>query len=342
MPIIPPIITNKPVVLTPVGGSAGSATGSISISSAATLRAFPIQICGFVPLTNCATTECRTFNGGCYINPVYGNIGDINSTYQNDLNSFFINDSLRRIYKIYLQKVDALGNWTQVADLLSSVTYGTNHAFGSLTGHATYMGYTINWGYVLTHLGTGTYRVNFYSNVAGSLPYCFNSEPFRLMPFNCNAANHTVKFEANQSGMIGSHNSDTTVFDLCGITLYDSIRVNGIFREVSPTKIDEYLEYQTGAMDLVNAKLVLKYIWESQMLPEYIYKRLMTYGGLSGSAFASDYNISNSRYDIKLLPIIMKSMEIEPNKANRQTPVKIQCESGIQSVIKSTSCNLVH
>lgn len=332
----------RPVVLTPVGGSVGTAVGAISTTAAATLRALPVQICGFVPLTNCSTTECRSFNGSCYINPVYGTIGVSTSAYENDLNSFFINDTLRRRYKIYLQKVDSAGNWVQVADLLSTVTYGISHIFGSFPTHPTYMGFTINWGYVLTHQGSGIYRLNFTSNVAGNLPYCDYSEPFRLMPFNCNAANHTVKFEANQSGMVGSHNSDTSVFDLCGITLYDSIRINGLFREVSPTKIDEYLEYQTGAMDLVNAKLVLKYLWESQMIPEYIYKRLMVYGGLSGSMFASDYNLSNSRYDIKLIPIIMKSLEIEPNKANRQTPVKIQCESGIQSIIKSTSCNLVH
>lgn len=353
MPIAGP---STPVPLTPTGGTTGSAVGSMSsVIIIAGRNGPPIQICGFIPLTDCSITECRTFNGSCHINPVFGTMGVIGGNYVNDVNSFFLSDSFKRVAIFILQKLDpALNVWNDSATIGSTLpsmfpfssAYGTFYSYGFFSGQPKYFGININWGNVLSLKGSGVYRLKIYSpnsilGRAKPYPYCLTSEAFRLSPFNCNVANHTVKFEANQTGMIGSHNSDKNVFDLCGINLYDSVRVNGIFREVSPTKIDEYLEYQTGIMDLVNAKLVLKYIWESQMLPEYIYKRLMTYGGLSGSAFVSDYNLSNSRYDIKLLPIIMKSMEIEPNKANRQTPVKIQCESGIQSIIKSTSCNLI-
>lgn len=346
---MPTSISASPVVLTPAGGSSGYVTGGLSTATASLVTVNPIQLLGLSPLTPCAATECRTYNGSCYINPVFGTVNVAKSSYENDLNTWFINDSLGRLYDVVLQKADlSFKTWSDVATMATSAssvtTYGTNYKYGYFSTSppkSRYFGFQINWGNVLTIKGGGVYRVLFRTsaNDRSKFPYCLASETFRLYPFNCNKANYTVKFEINSTGKVGSHLSDGNVFDICGATFYDSIRVNGRFIETNPTTSENYLEYQTGLMDLTSGEVILKYEWESKLLPEYIYKRLFVYGTLSGRMYASDYNLDNPRYDIKQISIIIKSMNMEKTKGNRQLPVVIQCEAGIQSIIKSTSCD---
>lgn len=356
--------SSKAITLFPSGGTPAIISGSSTSSIGRLIDPYPVQIIGFDPLTRCDENECRSFNGGCYISPVFGTVGTTGSTYENDLTSYFIDDQMERTVIFVLQKLDIVYNvWNDLINVASTshysypftAGYGTFFNYGDFPAHPTYIGFQLNWGSVITINGGGIYRIKIYSPAVilggtpidpnpylskpNPFPYCYTGSAFRALPFSCDAANYTVKFEANASGKIGSHLSNAYVFDLCGINLYDSVRVNGIFKEVNPTVTEEYLEYQNGLMDLASAEIVLKYQYESKMLPEYVYKRLFVYGTLTSSLFASDYNFSNARNNIKLLPVVMKSIDVTNNKSNRQTSVVIPCESGIQSIIKSTSCD---
>ena len=335
------------IILVPSGGVPSSVSGGTSANNAKPVTLDVAQLLGFIPMSDCDASECRVFNGNCYINPVFGTINAISSTYENDYSTFFFYDSLHRLYEWVLQKKDEHYNtWSDVATMGN--TYGTKYNynyFGST--HPYYFGFQLNWGAVLTLQGAGIYRVKLkttlvYEQRNPKKKYCKVSEPFRLLPFNCNVADVTVRFETTNTGNMGSHLSNGDVFDLCNMTLYDSIRLPGFFGHKKGSYSETILEYQTGLIDVVRDETVLKYNYQSRLLPQYIHDRFMVYGMMANALYVSDYNRSNSDYNIKQFRIHKAgNYEPVPNKANRLTFVSVDFVAGIQSIIKSTSCDKI-
>lgn len=347
-------ISEIPVDLTPTGGTTGLITGGFTTGVAQELTVLPIQLAGFIPLTDCSAEECRTYNGQCYKNKVLGSYNINSSTYENDLSTFFLYDAMRRIANFTLQKLDErLQVWNDQALIGStypllypfSPSYGTFYGYGYFTTHPNYMGVQINWGNVLTVSGPGVYRLKVVapSNIAGfpaAFPYCMTSEAFTLLLFDCEVADRTAKFEANNSGKLGSHLSNGTTYDLCNATFYDSIRLPGFFGHKKGGYDRVQLEYQNGLIDPVRDENILKYQWLSRFLPQYIHDRFMAYGMMADSIFVSDYNYNNSDYNIRKKRIVADG-GYEPvyNAMNRLSDVKVDFKEGIQSIIKSTSCD---
>lgn len=347
------------------GGSSGLISGGFVTATAVVLTVDPIQLLGFVPMVDCSFNECREFFGKCYNNPVFGTININSSTYENDVSNFFFDDSMKRVAIFVLQKLDQqLLVWNDQATIGSSFpalfpsvsTYGTFYNYTTFSTHTTYFGIQINWGHVLALKGSGIYRLKLYSpnmipggslidpnpynNKPNPFPYCMVSEPFDLKPFNCNIAKRTVKFEVNQSGMIGSITTDGYVFDLCNMIMYDSIRVKGFFG-FEKTQYDEILlEYETGLIDRVRDEAVQKFEFIMHPSPKYIHDRFKTYGLMADNTYVSDYNLNNSDYDIKKKSVI-KAGGYEPKyyTGNRLSSVKVEFKEGIQGVIKSSSCD---
>lgn len=361
-------ISKSAVSITPAGGSAGVTSGASGKLTSDALTVFPYQLIGFVPLTLCSFSECRTFNGSCYLNPVFGTQNEIGSTYENDLSTFYINDSLKRVTKFILQKLNRVSlTWTDLAvigstnpSMFPSVsTYGSFYNYGHslFTTHPKYFGMRVNWGSVLTLQGTGVYRImvlsptvlpggtpidpNPFLNRPNPYPYCMASEPFNLNPFNCDRAHGTAKFEANQSGRIGSIDIAGYVFDLCNISLYDSIRQIGFFGNEKTGYDEIMLEHQNGLMDRVRDEALQRFDWGSKPMPKYIHDRFKSYGMMADSLWVSDYNKNNADYNIKK-KMIVKSAGYEPEypKGSRLSWVKTEFKEGIQSVIKSSSCEI--
>lgn len=346
-------ISDTPVRLTPVGGSTGTITGASGSAITLIIDPLPQQIIGFNPLTGCSFEECRTFPGNCYINRAFGTIGAISPAYNNDFAGWFVQDDMTRGFVIRLQKLDIrLKVWSNAVTIGStstllfpySTSYGSFFNYGYFTGHPTYFGVNVNWGAVITLQGAGTYRLKVESPMTlnRTLPYCMISEPVDVQQFDCDRADSTVKFEANQSGKIGSHLSNGLVFDLCGINLYDSIRVEGIFghKKGGYDKIEQ--EYQTGLIDQVRDENILKYQFMSELLPQWVHDRLMTYGMMATSLFVSDYCKNNSDYNIKMKRVVKDGgYEPEYNRLSRLASVKVDMKEGIQSIIKSTACDPV-
>lgn len=354
MPI--PVITavsSKPVVINPAGGAGGLILGGSILLSARSITQAAIQICGFIPLVDCNLVECRKFIDSCYINPVFGKIQSTKSTYENDISTFIVDDQLKRITAFTLQKKDdRLKTWSDSVTIFSTnhfampftTGYCTSYAYGFFTAHPTYVGVQINWGAVLAGKGPGQYRLKVYSPTTNPryivpFPYCLVSEEFLLKPFNCNLADRTVKFEANISGRMGSITTDGQVFDLCNMNYFDSVRVKGFFG-FETTGYDEIMrEAQTGLMDRVRDEAIQKFDFIGHPMPKYIHDRLKTYGLMADSTYVSDYNLNNADYDIKQKSIV-KAAGYEPKQYQRtrlQT-VRTQFKEGIQSVIKSSSC----
>jgi hypothetical protein len=304
-------------------------------------------------LTDCNYNECRIFDGHCYNNPVFGTI-NTPSAYNNDVSSFFIYDSLLRVTLFVIQKLDmVMGVWNDMATIGSSLpgvfpwvsTYGSFYPYGTFSAHPKYIGVQINWGNVMALNGTGIYRLKvtspaFVDTRAKPFPYCMISEPFDLKPFNCNIAIRTVKFEANMSGRIGSITTDGSVFDLCNMTMYDSIRVKGFFGFEKSQYDEILLEYETGLIDRVRDESIQKFEFIGHPMPKYIHDRLKVYGLMADSLYVSDYNLNNADYDIKFKAVV-KTGGYEPKYYTRNRLSSVVCafKEGIQGVIKSSSCD---
>lgn len=328
------------IQLTPSGGSAMDNMGASKNDTPSYTRLLPvIQLLGFVPLTSCSATECRTWNDDCYINRVFGTVSETLSTYENDISTFMVNNTLDwRSVPVLQEKNEGSGVWSDVANLSS--TYGTFYNNGSIAGHGKYTGIRLNWGTVLALHGSGYYRVKFnlYAPNVGLID-CLISEQFYLMPFSCKAADRTVKFEIYTTGKVGSIDTDGYVFDLCNYTFFDSVRVPGFFG-YETTQYDEIaLEYQTGLIDPVRDEAIQKFKFFCRPMPKYLHDRLKSYGLMANKLLVSDYNYNNSDYAIRQKHVV-KAGGYEPkyDKATRLSSVTVDFREGVQSVIKSTSC----
>lgn len=356
---MPEIVLAPP---TPVVTGAGPAPTLIS-AGGLTRAALPmIQIAGLSPLTECDATECRSIPVDCCIeNLVFGNLlpskaGGLASppaisTYENDLQTWFVDygaaaGTLSAAVTIYLQRLNGC-DWENAATLNNN-TYGRYYALRSIASHLTYAGYTINWGLVLKYKGIGCYRLKFVAQMLPSRPSvtdkCMASEPFKLRAWNCTMAHKTVKFECLVTGKLGDINRDGKYFDLCGMTLYDSLRTWGFFgNEKTPEYSQVITEYPNGQQVLIRDEAIQIFEFKSRLLPKFTHDRLKVYFMMADTRLISDYNRNNSDYAIKAKPIIGASgwePEYKDKLWNRTATVTVKFKEAVQGVIKSLCCDV--
>lgn len=337
----------EPVLLPVEGGEAAVCSGKPGRGKPEVMQnANPLQLVGFIPLTDCLASECRQFNGKCYTNPVFGTVGATGSTYENDVTWFYWSDTMMRPLNFTLQKLnERLRVWDDLISTTNPNTTGTYIPYNTFPGKPTYSGVSVNWGSILTLAGAGTYRIKIGTvGAQGSdgarHPACFVSEPFKLLPFHCNLARGTTKFESVINGKIGSIDMDGYVFDLCGVLFFDSVRIPGYFGNETTSYDSVELEYQTGLIDPVRDEAIQKFKWSSKMIPKYLHDRLKAYGLMADFLYVSDYNVNNPDYNIKKKLIVKAgSYEPVPYKGTRLMNVTVDFKEGYQSVIKTSSCD---
>lgn len=187
---------------------------------------------------------------------------------------------------------------------------------------------------------TSTTTINYTSTLTG----CLISEPFKLLPFDCNAANYTVKFETNLTGIIGDKRIDYLLYDLTGFTLYDSIRLYGFFGDEKATYKEVNLQWgrpQLGLIQKVRDEMISQFEFRCERpMPKYIHDRLKAYGVMADQLWVSDYNTFNADYEIKQM-LVVKNGEYTPtyfeDKGSRYLIAKMNFNKGVQSSIK-TDC----
>lgn len=365
MPDFP--IATIPVVSHTVPGQVKGVGGKVpTYSRPPLIRVDPIQVVGLVPLHPCGETECRSMPEPdcCPRRLVFGGDGilansNVAPSYERDFNNFMIDLAIYGANSgatctIVLQKCSGRATWANVATL-NNGTYGVFTPLNVLTNHKTYTGYLVNWSKVLALQGAGIYRIKFSTAMRTKFG-CLQSDEFDLRKFNCNIAHGTVKFEAFIKGQIGSATTQGKVFDVCGINThfistatkgtatgyYDSVRLPGFF---GYEKIKEYLEiileYQTGLQERIRDEAIQSFTFFSNYFKKELHDRLKIYALMSDRLLVSDYNINNSDYNIRQLPII-KSGAYEPvyldNKRRRLSKVTVEFKAGVQHIIKSLCC----
>lgn len=367
-----------PIELTPAGGSLqpvlGAATQGGSrpppggTNPVPVTFPLPVQIVGFVPMTDCSFEECRCLpEPCCYCNPVFGvapkggTIGTnviagarTASIYENDTSSFLFEIPqlfTRSPYSVVFRLEKCVKNEFVKKTDLTDNTFGLLYKVGTIAGHPRYVGFEINWGFVIgdgySGYGEGTYRICLImlKAVEGKPSEqlgCLCSEPFCLKNWDCQRADGTVRFENFLKGKIGDINADGKVFDLRGINWHDSIRFKGFFGyETTPEYLEVLHEHQNGSIKRIRDEAIQKFKLKTNLLPKWFLDRFKSYGLMADVLLVSDYNINNSDYNIKQKQVIRAS-GFEPTYFDKQRRrigrVEVDFKEGIENVIKSICC----
>lgn len=314
------------------------------------------QKVGAIPMFYEDESDARENLVACeYINPVFGKVGETAPSYENDFSSFLIEYSVYMSMNTSKNKIKTPPNvvfslqkmsgsvWATVATL-SNDAYGRRYPLGSIAGHHSYVGYSLNWGVVLANHGAGCYRVRITETQKPANQVGFISESFALLAYSAERARSTVKFEYWLSGKIGDVRTDYGIHNLDGMWWYDSIRIKGKFGNESVAEYREvFMEWGSpyqGKMDRVKDEAVQQFELQTHPLPKYIHERLSIYAMMSNSLLVSDYNVFNSDYGIKRLAVI-KDGAYEPeyydDRRRRLSSASVKFKRAVQGVIK-TNC----
>lgn len=372
---------SDPIIIVPTGGVSQSSTGSQTSSSAQNTRQLLFQVIGLVPLTSCDYEECR-LDQQCDIMPVFGNLIDDEAetlpSYKNDFNSFLVKypsyTTGPNVIQWFIEKAKTPylnpgevteWEWEDVA-MVTDDTYGILYKLGDITGFHNYGMFQVNWGKVVKILGPGLYRIKcnliqikITIVIVGGVPTvtdeslelaCMTSPVFKLWEFDCEKADGTIKFETSITGSIGSIDEAGVVFNLCGIQIYDSLRIRGFFGyETTPKYTETLLEKQSGELNLINNKLYNKFVCKVYRAPKWVHDRLKSYGFMADNILVSDYNQNNSDYFIKQKgvrlqgnyePTYFDAKTFQPDKRHlqRTQECKADFREDTESVIKSLCC----
>lgn len=182
------------------------------------------------------------------------------------------------------------------------------------------------------------------------------SPVFQLFKWDCMRAHGTVKFEVWNQGTIGDVNNPGTLFDYCGLSMYDSIRVKGFFGYGKYSYDELLLEFgidssaMFGQIERNRDKFIPSYKFNSQPLPDWVHKQLASFMMMADTVLASDYNVNNSNYYIQRKNVVKKGgyepkfnekgkrFDLSMKEYERRDSVSIEFLEGIQSGIKSTCC----
>lgn len=347
----------KPTTLLPRDATGGATSGSGVPLAYLNI----VQVAGLVPLYDCDADECRVnpleeccdrvlvFGGTEYAS----NLG----TYENDISSFLADFQLYTTntgtlaVTWMLQKCSGADTWTNTA-AINGTTYGYYWALGSNLSNPTYSGIRINWGKVLAAFGRGIYRIKLVSEM-GDLYECKLSHEFELKEFDCDDAHGTIKFETLSIGQIGAYGTKGKVFNLCGFSpkiengtretgWYDSNRYKGFF---GYEQVAEYIEvmneYKNGKQERVKDEAVQEYSCFLYYMEKNFHDRFKIYGMMADFLQVSDYNINNSDYNIRLMPVVKASTYVptyQDKVWNRKQKVELKFRNGYQGLIKSICC----
>ena len=316
----------------------------------------PLQILGLTPLFPCTSDECRELDPNLPPNIVFGNIigGTPESmpSYKNDFTPLLIDLSLYNAnpnatsLSFLLQKLVTNANvdvWNTVATLNNNAL-GIFYGINTILGHNTYAGYALNWAEVLDNHGAGIYRIKITTAFKAGTG-CLQTDCFLLRQFNCDLATGTVKYETWSTGQKGDPYTDYFLHDVCGINWYDSFRYRGFFGDRGAP---EYKEIRTewgnpkhGYMEHVRDETLLQYKWESNYMAQPYHDRAEVFLMMANEIRVSDYNISNSDYNIKRILVIKDGNYVPVNhddKWRRISKVTTNFKRGVQGIISTICC----
>lgn len=316
----------------------------------------PTQVLGLSPLTYCDASTCRYWDPDCcYRIPVFAELQTTTPDVapnmwddtRNDQSSFFVqmpsyNTGNTNTSTVIMRLQKLVGTSWVIQTQLSNNSFGVYYPFYSLPLYY-YIGYTVYWRYVLNTYGEGCYRILFSFNV-NHREGCAASETFNLREFSCKRAHGTVRFDAKlYDGDIADINYDGVRTSLCGINIYDSIRVHGFFGYEESDEEKRQIELTDGKILKMRDELIQGFKFTSSWLPKWFHDRFKAYGTMSDELRVTDYNWNNSDYLINRKLIVREGgYKPEYKIGTRLSKVEVTFKEGYQNVSRSLCCGTVY
>lgn len=228
----------------------------------------------------------RGFKECCYRQEVFADLTD-SDPYKNDFNGFYFKRPTSNSTVVFtLLNVD-----TQLDYLLNDDTYGSFQDFGG-AAQPDLSFYVVDWRKVLQLLGKGSYQIVQEITIAGQQePY--PSAPFHLRPFSIDAADHTVRIEADQDGIF-----TRLGVDFANTGFRSSLRLRGFFGRVEREYTIEPLTRSNGDTSAPRIRIEKVYTFQANQLPECVGDYLMDFLAVGSLVRISDYNKNNHSYHI--------------------------------------------
>lgn len=231
-----------------------------------------------VPTSPITEEFCICFFDCDYEEPVF--YSDDGDEYKNDKTAFLFNlaDSASTFE---IKIVDPNG----VETVMNDDTYGTFFDAGFNTEQPLKFGYLVDWKAVFDDLGLhGNYSVKVTITDFGT-PIESESRTFKLMKFNEEIADGTVKIETTSEGVIQGGE------DYRGMSWYQSIRIRGVLNAWTPNYEEENGTDNFNRPIQIEDRLFIDYNLEVYAVESPIYKKVIQDLMLSNVILISDYNL---------------------------------------------------
>ncbi len=233
-----------------------------------------------------------------YIEKVFAQAGG--EFWKNDSNTFpFKKQIASDVVNIQLWK-----NGVKLADIVDD-TYGTlidGYPFPTVPAQALYKIFTVEWEKVITVESPGLYQIKAFQTITG-VDLTFESQLFKLEPYNDLHADGTVRIEIVQNG-----NIIRSEFDFTGTQLGFSSRIPANLNKTSPSTEQSMHEKQNYEKDQVQTRLIDNWELETKPIPFIINNALLYNYMLGNEIFITDYNILNETI-YRRIPVVYEEVE---------------------------------
>lgn len=216
-------------------------------------------------------------------------------TSENDVNTI-----IYLFEKITTSATMSLKKWVNnawaVQATISDSTYGTYSSLGAFSNKSgqKIISLKLEWAAVLAAFGEGSYKVStvFVVPVFGS--DIIDSAEFCLKTYSPANADNTVKLEYWLSGQIGDIKDDAKVKDFGSLSVYNSLRLNGVFGYPKASYKEEDVKYDSGQAVFVEDEQEPVFKLKLLLLPFFIHEILRTEFMQANRMAITDFNSKNA------------------------------------------------
>lgn len=252
-----------------------------------------------------------------YCELAFYNIEEPDNEYQNDYRKFLINmQDDTGVFEFFIEK--------DGVDYVFDTTYGEVFEQGFNEEQPLQTGINVQWAKVANSLGSGTYKVKYNKTNYGSL-VTFESHKFKVVPFDVNRANQTIRIEVNNVGLT-MNGSDWSGLN----TFVNMVRCFGVVKETGYEKEVLDFEDQQRSIKQRQAETFTTYQVSVEDLPESIGNQLIKEDILMDWQL-TDYNVFNYN-DIRKLLLRIESVSIENTENTPRKFFTIDCRETINKV----------
>lgn len=235
----------------------------------------------------------------CWPIPQFVDTDDPTDLFKNDVFSWLFEKN-----SLQTATITITNETTGDTDTITDDTYGKYYDFGDFVTRPEVAGFEIDWLDVVDVMGYGTYTIKV--EVFNTGPVLSRTDLdlcFEVMPFSCESAHGTIRFETTQTGYI--HNG----FDYRGVSVQftspsglnfvsadgwkQQLRWYGIMYPDTPNEESDYIQMSSRIEEQIQQKITDKFKIELHRMKSDFGNHLLNDNFMATEIKVSDYNYNN-------------------------------------------------